>query len=424
MCVFQWWVPGAVARRGYRVRSGLQSGADIQPEAAEEGADGGNSNAVGGPSVQFSTDKQSVTGGPAVLAGKREQSVLGLVVAPADADGNVRLIWSDGKPSGGGWTKHGVPKAGEDPRDLRPCYKDEDSVLAACRSWCRKGAFVRHEGRDGQLCVVTAIAEPGEHEEDEPYAEVTWTTGIAHVTAALQSKLGLRHGTSASVTTATARAKLGLPQAPPPGHERGISAFELGNLCVQLGVDTGLGSRSERVWIARLTPAVRLAPPLWGWTRGNKRSPDSLPGDDAELQRLLGQQEQALPTLALADKRANGGAAAAPTRMLEYAQRHGYTRPDPPGLGAPPPADDQHTGRSGSSYGSFMSLASSARSLSAHDIAEYARAVLQLNPVYDASLLWIAEEGLAAPLPQGWAEHSVEGGGDEMYHLSIYLSVT
>ena len=40
----------------------------------------------------------------------------------------------------------------------------------------------------------------------------------------------------------------------------------------------------------------------------------------------------------------------------------------------------------------------------AQEIADYARGTLGIDPVWDAELLWIAAEGLRAPLPAGWAE--------------------
>ena len=42
--------------------------------------------------------------------------------------------------------------------------------------------------------------------------------------------------------------------------------------------------------------------------------------------------------------------------------------------------------------------------LTAQEIAEYARGTLDIDPVWDAELLWIAAEGLRAPLPDGWTE--------------------
>jgi len=42
--------------------------------------------------------------------------------------------------------------------------------------------------------------------------------------------------------------------------------------------------------------------------------------------------------------------------------------------------------------------------LTAQEIADYARGTLGIDPVWDAELLWIAVEGLRAPLPDGWVE--------------------
>lgn len=175
----EWWLPGTVARRGARV----QRQGDLHAGAGDE--------SVGVGVMAMGVDAVGVAKAGPVATTLSDQ--LGLVVAPADEDGHVRLIWADGKPSGGGWLSDGLPNSGVDPRELRPCYKDEDSVLAATCQWCRPGAFVRHEGRDGQLCVVSTVAKPGENDDgDEPYAEVTWTTGLAHVQEALQARLGLR----------------------------------------------------------------------------------------------------------------------------------------------------------------------------------------------------------------------------------------
>ena len=52
----------------------------------------------------------------------------------------------------------------------------------------------------------------------------------------------------------------------------------------------------------------------------------------------------------------------------------------------------------------------------AGEIADYARNVLGLDPVWDTDLLWIATEGLDAPLPEGWVEHHDEASGSAYFH--------
>jgi len=52
---------------------------------------------------------------------------------------------------------------------------------------------------------------------------------------------------------------------------------------------------------------------------------------------------------------------------------------------------------------------------SAMEIIEYAK-YLGMNPIYDADLLWVAAEGLTAPLPAGWAEHEDETGNLYFYN--------
>ena len=49
----------------------------------------------------------------------------------------------------------------------------------------------------------------------------------------------------------------------------------------------------------------------------------------------------------------------------------------------------------------------------AMEIAEYAR-YLGMNPVVDATLLWIAEEALCSPLPEDW-EEAVRSDGTAYY---------
>ena len=52
---------------------------------------------------------------------------------------------------------------------------------------------------------------------------------------------------------------------------------------------------------------------------------------------------------------------------------------------------------------------------SAMEIIEYAK-YLGMNPIYDADLLWIAAEGLTAPLPAGWTEHEDNDGNLYFYN--------
>ena len=51
---------------------------------------------------------------------------------------------------------------------------------------------------------------------------------------------------------------------------------------------------------------------------------------------------------------------------------------------------------------------------SAVEIVEFAR-FIGMDPVHDSHLLWICEEALAAPLPDGWTEHS-DSNDDPYYH--------
>ena len=53
---------------------------------------------------------------------------------------------------------------------------------------------------------------------------------------------------------------------------------------------------------------------------------------------------------------------------------------------------------------------------SAMEIIEYAK-YLGMNPIYDADLLWIAAEGLTAPLPAGWTEHEDQDGNLYFYNV-------
>jgi hypothetical protein len=219
-----------------------------------------------------------------------------------------------------------------------------------------------------------------------------------------------------------------------------VPAAELGLLCLRLGVDTGQGARRERVWVARLTPAVRLKPPLWGWVRGNttysevidraaiegetERSSSSrhdgdINSDHHEQQwrpRLLedavadgGGSEEAL---AMADNgpQARRGGRAGGAAAEESGRQQGQ-----PGQGS----DDDDSGSGfadiddGSSVASSVGWQSrttmdSVMSASATEIMQYARHVLHLDPIFDAKLLWIAEEALQAKLPKGWLEHRVE----------------
>ena len=54
---------------------------------------------------------------------------------------------------------------------------------------------------------------------------------------------------------------------------------------------------------------------------------------------------------------------------------------------------------------------------SAMEIIEYAK-YLGMNPIYDADLLWIAAEGLTAPLPAGWTEHEDQDGNLYFYNTA------
>ena len=53
---------------------------------------------------------------------------------------------------------------------------------------------------------------------------------------------------------------------------------------------------------------------------------------------------------------------------------------------------------------------------SASDIADYAKRILGLDPVWDTDLLWIAVEGLEADLPEEWSDHYDEASDRDYYH--------
>jgi hypothetical protein len=186
----EWWVVGAVARRGLKLREdhlggggggGGHTTTDVGAAAphsdddADADADADNNDADNNNNSHALVTK-AING----RRGRRRQ-MLGLVVGPPEAargpgagwDGKVRLIWDDGRPSGGSWTQHGAPSGGVDCRELRPVWRDADGVHECVRHWCRRGAFVRHEDRDGQLCVVTEPPTEAEEESDESYAEVS-----------------------------------------------------------------------------------------------------------------------------------------------------------------------------------------------------------------------------------------------------------
>ena len=55
----------------------------------------------------------------------------------------------------------------------------------------------------------------------------------------------------------------------------------------------------------------------------------------------------------------------------------------------------------------------------AADIAQCGRR-LGIDPIFEAHLLWVAEEALAAPLSEGWAEHRDSSTGAPFY---LYTSV-
>lgn len=78
-----------------------------------------------------------------------EEVIDAACVGAGDADAYVKVIWSDGTPSGGKW-KRGLPRGSVNVTALKPAYSDED-VAAAVEGWCRPAAFVRHFG---QLCEV------------------------------------------------------------------------------------------------------------------------------------------------------------------------------------------------------------------------------------------------------------------------------
>eukprot|EP00329_Picozoa_sp_Boothbay-MS584-11_P006677 59568_3 len=50
------------------------------------------------------------------------------------------------------------------------------------------------------------------------------------------------------------------------------------------------------------------------------------------------------------------------------------------------------------------------------EIIDYAK-YLGMNPIFDADLLWVAAEGLTAPLPAGWTEHEDQDGNLYFYNV-------
>ena len=77
----------------------------------------------------------------------------------------VKVIWSDGVPSGGKW-RHGMPRGSVSVTALKPAYSDED-VAAAVVGWCRPAAFVRHYG---QLCEVLSYIDTTDNSVQIRYA--------------------------------------------------------------------------------------------------------------------------------------------------------------------------------------------------------------------------------------------------------------
>jgi hypothetical protein len=161
-------------------------------------ADGGSDNIPGAP------DRWLIGQGPASLSpcrptqeevarewwrvgsiAKHGQSKLGMVVRAAEiehrdpstgeavdvasADGEegayVKIIWSDGTPSGGKW-KRGMPRGSVNVTAIKPAYSDED-VMAAVAGWCRPAAFVRHHG---QLCEVISHIDTTDNSVQIRYA--------------------------------------------------------------------------------------------------------------------------------------------------------------------------------------------------------------------------------------------------------------
>lgn len=74
-------------------------------------------------------------------------------------------------------------------------------------------------------------------------------------------------------------------------------------------------------------------------------------------------------------------------------------------------------GAAAASEGSFSSQGGEYDPPSAMEIIEYAK-YLGMNPIYDADLLWIAAEGLTAPLPAGWTEHEDQDGNLYFYNTA------
>ncbi len=86
-------------------------------------------------------------------------------VGAGDVGAYVKVIWSDGTPSGGKW-KRGLPRGSVNVTSLKPAYSDED-VAAAVEGWCRPGAFVRHFG---QLCEVLSYIDTTDNSVQIRYA--------------------------------------------------------------------------------------------------------------------------------------------------------------------------------------------------------------------------------------------------------------
>ncbi len=160
-------------------------------------ADGGSDNIPGAP------DRWTIGLGPAALMPSRPsqeevarewwrvgsiarhgRSRLGMVVRAAEIENRdpdtgeevadvgtgevgayVKVIWSDGTPSGGKW-KRGLPRGSVNVATLKPAYSDED-VAAAVDGWCRPAAFVRHFG---QLCEVLSHIDTTDNSVQIRYA--------------------------------------------------------------------------------------------------------------------------------------------------------------------------------------------------------------------------------------------------------------
>lgn len=162
-------------------------------------ADGASDNIPGAP------DRWTIGLGPAALMPSRPsqeevarewwrvgsiakygQSKLGMVVRAAEIENRdpntgeeldsarvdageqgayVKVIWSDGTPSGGKW-KRGLPRGSVNVAALKPAYSDAD-VAAAVEGWCRPAAFVRHFG---QLCEVLSHIDTTDNSVQIRYA--------------------------------------------------------------------------------------------------------------------------------------------------------------------------------------------------------------------------------------------------------------